>query len=66
MGNNQPPYIGLMLDDVLEGIRRFASAYTGTLITETTLVDNINDDKKLKEVKFGEEFFYLRFFRKIN
>ncbi len=44
------PHKDLMLDDILEGIRRFASVYTGTLITETMLVDNINDDKRKLEL----------------
>lgn len=38
------PHRALDLDEILRGIRDFADAYAGTLITETMLVDGINDD----------------------
>jgi wyosine [tRNA(Phe)-imidazoG37] synthetase (radical SAM superfamily) len=34
----------LRFDDLVEGARRFAEEYQGTLVTETMLVDGINDE----------------------
>jgi len=39
------PHRELALDTVLEGIRRFAQEYEGTLVSETMLVAGVNDDE---------------------
>jgi wyosine [tRNA(Phe)-imidazoG37] synthetase (radical SAM superfamily) len=39
------PHEDLHLDDILEGLLRFASIYSGILDTETMLVEKINDDE---------------------
>lgn len=39
---NRPPR-SLNLNKILEGLKRFAETFTGKLITETMLVENIND-----------------------
>ncbi len=38
------PHPRLVLDEILDGIRRFSRDYGGRLITETMLVDGVNDD----------------------
>lgn len=37
------PHRDLELETILQGIRVFAASYTGTLITDTMLIDGIND-----------------------
>jgi len=37
------PHSGLNLDHILEGLRTFARDYRGKLITETMLIDGVND-----------------------
>jgi wyosine [tRNA(Phe)-imidazoG37] synthetase (radical SAM superfamily) len=37
------PHRGLQLDTILQGIRRFAAEYTGSLITDTMLIAGLND-----------------------
>lgn len=37
------PYKSLQLDNVLQGISEFSRAYDGELITETMLIQNVND-----------------------
>ncbi|MGD8581920.1 MAG: radical SAM protein [Gammaproteobacteria bacterium] len=45
------PHHALDIDDVMEGIRRFALEYQGELVTETMLINGINDtDRDLKAV----------------
>jgi wyosine [tRNA(Phe)-imidazoG37] synthetase (radical SAM superfamily) len=39
------PHPDLSLERILPGIRKFAGTYTGTLLTETMLVQDINDRK---------------------
>jgi wyosine [tRNA(Phe)-imidazoG37] synthetase (radical SAM superfamily) len=38
------PHRDLSLDRILDGIRRFAADYAGTLITDTMLIAGVNDD----------------------
>ena len=38
------PHPDLRLADILSGIRAFASSYTGALVSETMLIDGINDN----------------------
>lgn len=38
------PHKALDLDNILEGLRIFAGEYKGKLITETMLIDGVNDD----------------------
>ena len=40
------PHKNLRLDTIMEGIHEFSSVYSGKLITETMLVDGINDHKE--------------------
>jgi len=45
------PYRTLRLTSILDGIREFANAYNGELVTETMLVKDVNDDgERLEEV----------------
>ena len=45
------PHGSLRLDRVLDGVREFASAYRGELVTETMLVEGVNDgEDQLREV----------------
>ena len=37
------PHTNLQLDQILEGLRSFATEYKGKLITETMLIDGVND-----------------------
>ena len=39
------PHETLQLSDVLDGIRRFAQEFTGELVTETMLIEGINDNQ---------------------
>ena len=43
------PHRGLTLSTILEGIRAFSRGYGGKIITETMLVENVND--KLEEIE---------------
>ena len=43
------PHRSLRLDTVLEGIRDFSKEYKGKIITETMLIENVND--KLEEIE---------------
>jgi len=43
------PHGKLRLDGILEGLRRFASDFGGTLVTETMLVDGLNDGPREQE-----------------
>ncbi|MCD6421439.1 MAG: radical SAM protein, partial [Thaumarchaeota archaeon] len=38
------PHPSLSLDEILRGARRFAREFSGELITETMLIENVNDD----------------------
>ena len=38
------PHHSLSIDRILDGVRRFAKEFKGTLITETMLLKNLNDD----------------------
>lgn len=38
------PHPSLSLDEILEGARKFAGEFSGELITETMLIENVNDD----------------------
>ena len=38
------PHPSIKLDTVLDGIRRFTAEYEGTVISETMLIDGLNDD----------------------
>jgi len=40
------PHGKIQLDQIKEGIQHFASAYQGTLVTETMLVQDVNDGKE--------------------
>jgi len=45
------PHGSLRLDRILDGVREFASAYRGELVTETMLVDGVNDgEDQLRDV----------------
>jgi len=45
------PHGSLRLDRILDGVRAFASAYQGELVTETMLVAGVNDDEdQLRDV----------------
>jgi wyosine [tRNA(Phe)-imidazoG37] synthetase (radical SAM superfamily) len=39
------PHDDLKLDAILEGIRRFAQSYKGTLVSETMVIEHLNDDE---------------------
>lgn len=39
------PHETLQLSDILDGIRHFAQAFTGELVTETMLIEGINDSQ---------------------
>jgi wyosine [tRNA(Phe)-imidazoG37] synthetase (radical SAM superfamily) len=39
------PHETLRLSDILDGIRRFAQEFTGELVTETMLIEGINDNQ---------------------
>jgi len=59
------PHRSLRLDEIVSGIRSFAGNYTGKLVTETMLLQGINDSQKeLEEVArfietFGADTVYL-------
>jgi wyosine [tRNA(Phe)-imidazoG37] synthetase (radical SAM superfamily) len=40
------PHHALCIDEVLDGIRRFAGEYRGELVTETMLISGINDNEE--------------------
>lgn len=40
------PHQALRLDQVMEGIRRFAEGFAGQLVTETMVISGINDDEE--------------------
>lgn len=39
------PHRGINFEKMLEGIKKFSRLYNGFLVTETMLVDNVNDDE---------------------
>lgn len=48
------PHLRLDLERILEGMRAFARAFRGVLVTETVLVDGLNDDED--EVRATADF----------
>jgi wyosine [tRNA(Phe)-imidazoG37] synthetase (radical SAM superfamily) len=51
------PHETLQLSDILDGIRRFAQEFTGELVTETMLIEGINDseDNMVRTAEFIHE-----------